>query len=56
MEVLEGRYVPGQHRNLVASAAAAGFNTLRVWGGGICESSQQCAVPLCTPQLSPENN
>ena len=37
MEVLEGRYVPGQHRNLVASAAAAGFNTLRVWGGGICK-------------------
>ena len=35
MEVLEGRYVPGQHRNLVASAAAANFNTMRVWGGGI---------------------
>eukprot|EP01051_Picozoa_sp_SAG22_P011377 SAG22_NODE_1086_length_5629_cov_2.137251_5_plen_421_part_00 len=35
MEVLEGRYVPGQHRNIVASAAAANFNTIRVWGGGI---------------------
>ena len=23
------------HRTLIASAAAAGFNTVRVWGGGI---------------------
>ena len=35
MELLEGRIVPGMHTNLVASAAAANFNTIRVWGGGI---------------------
>jgi beta-mannosidase len=35
MEILEGRYVPGMHRQLVASAAAAGMTILRVWGGGI---------------------
>ena len=29
MEVLEGRIAPGQHRALVASAAAASFNTMR---------------------------
>lgn len=35
MELMEGRIVPGMHRNLVESAAAAHFNTIRVWGGGI---------------------
>jgi hypothetical protein len=35
MELMEGRIVQGMHRNLVASAAAANFNTIRVWGGGI---------------------
>ena len=35
MELMEGRIVPGMHRHLVASAAAAHFNTIRVWGGGI---------------------
>eukprot|EP00051_Salpingoeca_urceolata_P023405 m.396250 g.396250 ORF g.396250 m.396250 type:complete len:1245 (+) comp20102_c1_seq16:524-4258(+) len=35
METLEGRYVAGQHRQLVKSAADAGMNMLRVWGGGI---------------------
>jgi hypothetical protein len=38
MELLEGRIVPGMHTNLVASAAAANFNTIRVWGGGTCAS------------------
>ena len=32
---LEGRYVDGMHTTLVQSAADAGFNMLRVWGGGI---------------------
>jgi beta-mannosidase len=35
MELMEGRIVPGMHTNLVASAAAANFNTIRVCGGGI---------------------
>lgn len=35
MEMLEGRYVPGMHRTLVQSAADAGMNMLRVWGGGV---------------------
>ena len=43
MEVLEGRYVPGQHRNIVASAAAANFNTIRV-----CKS--QCCVTPTAPR------
>jgi beta-galactosidase/beta-glucuronidase len=29
MELMEGRIVPGMHENLVASAAAAHFNTIR---------------------------
>eukprot|EP00663_Eupelagonemidae_sp_cell21sb_P007440 gene7440-6934_t len=33
MEEMEGRYVPGQFRWMVASAAAAHFNMLRTWGG-----------------------
>lgn len=35
MENMEGRYAKGQNRALVASAAAANMNMLRVWGGGI---------------------
>ena len=35
METLEGRYVHGMHQTLVQSTADAGFNMLRVWGGGI---------------------
>jgi beta-mannosidase len=35
METLEGRYVPGMHRALVKSAAAANMNLLRIWGGGV---------------------
>jgi beta-mannosidase len=35
MEELEGRLSDAAHRRLVQSAADAGFNTLRVWGGGI---------------------
>ena len=34
-EVLEGRDTAERHQQLVASAAAAGFNTIRVWGGGV---------------------
>ena len=33
-EVLEGRDTAERQQRLVASAAAAGFNTIRVWGGG----------------------
>ena len=33
-EVLEGRDTAERQQQLVASAAAAGFNTMRVWGGG----------------------
>ncbi len=33
-EILEGRDTAERQQRLVASAAAAGFNTLRVWGGG----------------------
>ncbi len=32
---LEGRDTAERQRRLVASAAAAGFNTIRVWGGGV---------------------
>ena len=32
---LEGRDTAERHQQLVASAAAAGFNTIRVWGGGV---------------------
>lgn len=35
MEELEGRLDADAHRILVKSAADAGMNTLRVWGGGI---------------------
>ena len=35
METMEGRYVPGMHRALVKSAAAANMNLLRIWGGGV---------------------
>ena len=35
MEELEGRMDAGAHAILVKSAADAGMNTLRVWGGGI---------------------
>lgn len=35
MEELEGRSTGKAHRILVKSAADAGMNTLRVWGGGI---------------------
>ena len=35
METLEGRYVPGMHRALIKSAAAANMNLLRIWGGGV---------------------
>ena len=34
-EVLEGRDTAERQQRLVASAAAAGFNTVRVWGGGV---------------------
>jgi beta-galactosidase/beta-glucuronidase len=34
-EILEGRDTAERQQRLVASAAAAGFNTLRVWGGGV---------------------
>ena len=37
METMEGRYTAGMFRYLVASAAQAGFNTIRVWGGGILD-------------------
>ena len=33
-EILEGRDTAERQQRLVASAAAAGFNTIRVWGGG----------------------
>jgi beta-mannosidase len=32
---MEGRYSAATHTAIVASAAAANFNTLRVWGGGV---------------------
>ena len=32
---LEGRWSAERQQRLVASAAAAGFNTIRVWGGGV---------------------
>ena len=35
MDQLEGRLDAQAHRILVKSAADAGFNTLRVWGGGM---------------------
>ena len=35
MEELEGRSLAEAHRRLVYSASDAGFNTLRIWGGGI---------------------
>ena len=35
MEELEGRMSADAHAQLVASAAAANMNTLRVWGGGM---------------------
>lgn len=35
MDELEGRLDADAHRVLVESAAAAGLNTLRVWGGGM---------------------
>ena len=35
MDELEGRMSAAAHRQLVRSAADAGMNTLRVWGGGI---------------------
>ena len=34
-EILEGRDTAERQQRLVASAAAAGFNTIRVWGGGV---------------------
>ena len=37
MEELEGRLSGTAHRQLVRSAADAGFNMLRVWGGGVYE-------------------
>ena len=37
MEELEGRLSGTAHRRLVRSAVEAGFNMLRVWGGGIYE-------------------
>ena len=51
MEVLEGRYAPGQHRNIVASAAAANFNTLRVctW-----TFDTRSAPPVCHVTASPD--
>ena len=35
MEILEGRYAVGMHRQIVQSAADGGMSLLRVWGGGI---------------------
>ena len=35
MEQLEGRMRADAHTQMLASAAAAGMNTVRVWGGGI---------------------
>jgi beta-galactosidase/beta-glucuronidase len=35
MEELEGRSLAEAHRRLVYSASDAGFNTFRIWGGGI---------------------
>jgi hypothetical protein len=35
MEEMEGRLRADAHRTLVQSAAHAGMNTLRIWGGGI---------------------
>jgi hypothetical protein len=35
MEELEGRHSDAAHRRLVQSAAEGGFNTFRLWGGGI---------------------
>ena len=39
MEIMEGRYAAGMHRQIVQSAADGGMSLLRVWGGGIypCE-------------------
>lgn len=39
MEELEGRHSDAAHRRLVQSAAEAGFNTFRLWGGGIYQLS-----------------
>jgi beta-galactosidase/beta-glucuronidase len=35
MEEMEGRSTPEAHRRLVQSAVEGGFNTFRLWGGGI---------------------
>jgi hypothetical protein len=35
MEILEGRYAIGMHRQIVQTAADGGMSLLRVWGGGI---------------------
>eukprot|EP00750_Incisomonas_marina_P010425 INCI16272.1.p1 GENE.INCI16272.1~~INCI16272.1.p1 ORF type:complete len:774 (+),score=106.89 INCI16272.1:186-2324(+) len=35
MDNMEGRYTAQAHAQLVASAAAAGMNFLRIWGGGV---------------------
>lgn len=35
MEELEGRVTDAAHRRLVQSAVDGGFNTLRLWGGGV---------------------
>ena len=35
MEIMEGRYSAGMHRQIVQSAADGGMSLLRVWGGGI---------------------
>ena len=37
MEEMEGRLDGSAHRQLVKSAADAGFTMLRIWGGGIFE-------------------
>ena len=38
MDELEGRYSDAAHRRLVQSAVEGGFNTFRLWGGGIYQT------------------
>ena len=45
MEDLKGRSSAEAHRWRVKSAADGGFNTLRLWGGGIFSSSMHGTTP-----------
>lgn len=46
MEALEGRVVPGMHRQIVESAALGNMNFLRVWGGGVYPNEEVIQLPL----------